>query len=164
MEELIESQRATCSLILAVALFLICIHVIFMVTNVLLSSLSFFLVWNEIFRIQRPSGTPMARGVVTKAFEKGSMAAAAAAGSGESTCPICLSEYQVGDVVSHGKSCLHTFHNDCLCRWLQRDMTCPCCRTEVMERFDECNESASFLAGDSIGVLDYFKLSMKFLS
>mmetsp|Transcript_10885 Transcript_10885/g.25227 ORF Transcript_10885/g.25227 Transcript_10885/m.25227 type:complete len:123 (+) Transcript_10885:137-505(+) len=94
MEELIESQRATCSLILAVALFLICIHVIFMVTNVLLSSLSFFLVWNEIFRIQRPSGTPMARGVVTKAFEKGSMAAAAAAGSGESTCPICLSEYR----------------------------------------------------------------------
>ena len=52
----------------------------------------------------------------------------------EDVCPICLDNFEVGDIVmwsrhNHG-SCSHVFHEDCLLQWLleQRENECPTCR------------------------------------
>ncbi|KDP35198.1 hypothetical protein JCGZ_09357 [Jatropha curcas] len=50
----------------------------------------------------------------------------------EVECAVCLSEFLVGESVRKLK-CKHTFHRDCLDKWLQQYLaTCPLCRTKVL--------------------------------
>ncbi|XP_011005646.1 PREDICTED: probable E3 ubiquitin-protein ligase XERICO [Populus euphratica] len=47
-------------------------------------------------------------------------------------CAVCLSEFTEGERVRKLK-CDHTFHQECLDKWLQQSMaTCPLCRTTVL--------------------------------
>ncbi|WCJ31818.1 RING/U-box superfamily protein [Euphorbia peplus] len=47
-------------------------------------------------------------------------------------CSVCLSEFQEEESVRKLK-CKHTFHKDCLDKWLQEcRATCPLCRTKVL--------------------------------
>ncbi|KAH7520662.1 hypothetical protein FEM48_Zijuj08G0169600 [Ziziphus jujuba var. spinosa] len=47
-------------------------------------------------------------------------------------CSVCLSEFEEGDKIRK-LQCKHTFHRDCLDRWLQQYWaTCPLCRTKVL--------------------------------
>ncbi|KAJ9177652.1 hypothetical protein P3X46_012847 [Hevea brasiliensis] len=47
-------------------------------------------------------------------------------------CAVCLSEFLEGESVRKLK-CKHTFHKDCLDKWLQQYLaTCPLCRTKVL--------------------------------
>ncbi|KAG8640936.1 E3 ubiquitin-protein ligase RHA2B [Manihot esculenta] len=47
-------------------------------------------------------------------------------------CAVCLSEFLEGERVRKLK-CKHTFHRDCLDKWLQQYLaTCPLCRTKVL--------------------------------
>ncbi|CAB4283435.1 unnamed protein product [Prunus armeniaca] len=47
-------------------------------------------------------------------------------------CSVCLSEFEEGDKIRQLK-CKHTFHQNCLDRWLQQYWaTCPLCRTKVL--------------------------------
>ncbi|KAI9117025.1 hypothetical protein K1719_012024 [Acacia pycnantha] len=47
-------------------------------------------------------------------------------------CRVCLSEFQEGEKVRNLK-CKHTFHRDCLDKWLQQYWaTCPLCRNQVL--------------------------------
>ncbi|XWS44868.1 hypothetical protein CRYUN_Cryun15aG0086400 [Craigia yunnanensis] len=47
-------------------------------------------------------------------------------------CAVCLSDLEEGEKVRKLK-CKHTFHKDCLDRWLQQYWaTCPLCRTKVL--------------------------------
>ncbi|XP_039041201.1 RING-H2 finger protein ATL7-like [Hibiscus syriacus] len=50
-----------------------------------------------------------------------------------SECAVCLIELQEGEKVRRLK-CRHSFHKDCLDRWLQQQYwaTCPLCRTRVL--------------------------------
>ncbi|GAV86085.1 zf-RING_2 domain-containing protein [Cephalotus follicularis] len=49
-----------------------------------------------------------------------------------SDCAVCLSEFEKGEKTRTLK-CKHTFHKDCLDRWLQQYWaTCPLCRTKVL--------------------------------
>ncbi|KAM2934237.1 hypothetical protein FF1_042082 [Malus domestica] len=45
-----------------------------------------------------------------------------------STCPICLSEYQPKETLKTIPKCQHCFHADCIDEWLQMNATCPICR------------------------------------
>lgn len=52
-------------------------------------------------------------------------------------CPICLCDFELNDAVVVSKStkancCQHVFHKGCLCQWLERQSTCPCCREELL--------------------------------
>ncbi|CAK7334493.1 unnamed protein product [Dovyalis caffra] len=47
-------------------------------------------------------------------------------------CAVCLSEFSEGERVRKLK-CKHTYHKDCLDRWLQQCLaTCPLCRAKVL--------------------------------
>jgi hypothetical protein len=46
------------------------------------------------------------------------------------TCGICLEDYRQGD---HKKclSCPHSFHKNCIDRWLKQVASCPICKRDV---------------------------------
>ena len=49
-------------------------------------------------------------------------------------CPICWSNFEIGEELKNGKKCNHLFHTGCLMNWLRIDasnMTCPYCRNIV---------------------------------
>ena len=48
----------------------------------------------------------------------------------ETRCPICLEDYYEGAVLRH-LLCRHSFHRDCLDRWLKHKATCPICQQGV---------------------------------
>eukprot|EP00594_Rhizosolenia_setigera_P011496 CAMPEP_0178956884 /NCGR_PEP_ID=MMETSP0789-20121207/10551_1 /TAXON_ID=3005 /ORGANISM="Rhizosolenia setigera, Strain CCMP 1694" /LENGTH=222 /DNA_ID=CAMNT_0020638961 /DNA_START=188 /DNA_END=856 /DNA_ORIENTATION=- len=73
---------------------------------------------------------------------------------GETTCEICLGNYEVGDLIgsSHNNDCIHHFHKDCIVNWLhissggkrnskrkQNNMTCPVCRRDFLSMDDATN-------------------------
>merc|ERR1712226_1301694 len=43
-------------------------------------------------------------------------------------CPICLDQFNEGDVVIVSKHCSHLFHKNCILAWLEKHDACPCCR------------------------------------
>ncbi|XP_013783097.1 E3 ubiquitin-protein ligase RNF181-like isoform X2 [Limulus polyphemus] len=45
-------------------------------------------------------------------------------------CPICLKEYEEGEVVKQ-LPCCHKFHFSCVLPWLGKTNTCPVCRHEL---------------------------------
>ncbi|KAK1381664.1 Zinc finger, RING/FYVE/PHD-type [Heracleum sosnowskyi] len=46
----------------------------------------------------------------------------------DSTCAICLSEYNPNDALRTIPECNHYFHSSCIDEWLKRNATCPVCR------------------------------------
>ena len=47
------------------------------------------------------------------------------------TCHLCVSPYQVGNLVQFLCPCDHAFHPDCIFQWLSTKNTCPVCRAPV---------------------------------
>merc|ERR1711998_702556 len=45
-------------------------------------------------------------------------------------CSICMEDFEVGSVV-RTLPCFHTFHKDCVDKWLKRQLTCPNCKHPV---------------------------------
>ena len=50
----------------------------------------------------------------------------------ETTCAICLDEFEDGDMLNVQGLCPHLFHKDCLIMWLERHDACPICRREMV--------------------------------
>lgn len=53
----------------------------------------------------------------------------------ETTCDICLVDYEVGDFVawSPNLECTHCFHKECVLDWLVRKNSCPSCRKDYLK-------------------------------
>lgn len=47
------------------------------------------------------------------------------------TCSICISDYQINDVIIVLPICLHNYHKECALTWLEDHGTCPICRDGV---------------------------------
>ena len=72
----------------------------------------------------------------------------------EDVCPICLDNFEVGDVVMfarHSRTCAHVFHEECLQQWLleQRENECPTCRAKFIEDAGTNSTSSSSGPTDS---------------
>lgn len=52
----------------------------------------------------------------------------------EAACPICLEPYKPGDEVcwSANEDCPHSFHLDCMMKWLMTHDDCPLCRADYL--------------------------------
>eukprot|EP00536_Pseudo-nitzschia_multiseries_P010185 jgi/Psemu1/25290/gm1.25290_g len=78
----------------------------------------------------------------------------------EDVCPICLDNFEVGDVVMwsrHGQgACSHAFHEDCLLQWLleQRENECPTCRACFIGDTTTTTSSTSTASVSSAAVND----------
>jgi len=57
----------------------------------------------------------------------------------DSGCAICLSDYEVGDLL-RWLPCQHHFHQECADQWLQKSNCCPLCRNCV-ETAEGCTDT-----------------------
>ncbi len=48
----------------------------------------------------------------------------------QNTCHICLDGFDYGDHVTELEPCEHTYHMECINKWLSQKRTCPICRHE----------------------------------
>ena len=46
-------------------------------------------------------------------------------------CSICLEEFIEEDICRRLVNCTHLFHNHCVSQWLQKQPSCPLCRTKI---------------------------------
>ena len=54
----------------------------------------------------------------------------------ENTCSICLVEYNINDQTHTLDACGHKFHTKCIVDWFRRASSCPCCRNNDVNNFD----------------------------
>lgn len=52
-------------------------------------------------------------------------------------CAVCLSALEDGEMARELPNCKHTFHVECIDRWLSSHSTCPICRTEAEPRVQQ---------------------------
>ena len=58
-------------------------------------------------------------------------------------CPICYCDYKNNDLITDLPNCGHTFHSECLFKWLETNETCPMCRSDKL--FEEsCSNKRKF--------------------
>jgi hypothetical protein len=50
--------------------------------------------------------------------------------SGESSCAVCLSEFEDDDPLRR-LPCNHSFHKACIDKWLKRNKVCPLCLQDI---------------------------------
>ncbi|KDP31622.1 hypothetical protein JCGZ_14847 [Jatropha curcas] len=50
----------------------------------------------------------------------------------ETQCLVCLGDYQAEDRLQQMPACGHTFHMECIDRWLANHSTCPICRLSLI--------------------------------
>lgn len=58
------------------------------------------------------------------------------AGDEAKECPICLEEFQAGDIVTVLPNCTHLFHPQCIYSWCVHSTKCPVCRAVMYEERD----------------------------
>ena len=47
----------------------------------------------------------------------------------DDNCPICYENLNIGKVTK--TTCEHIFHKECLDTWLNKNISCPCCRSVI---------------------------------
>ncbi|GKY99796.1 hypothetical protein MPSEU_000933400 [Mayamaea pseudoterrestris] len=53
----------------------------------------------------------------------------------ENSCPICMSSFLVGEIISCSadEQCSHIYHHECIKEWLLNHMECPFCRNTFLD-------------------------------
>jgi hypothetical protein len=49
----------------------------------------------------------------------------------ETTCAVCLADFDDGEAVRVLPECMHYFHAECIDTWLRGSTSCPMCRAET---------------------------------
>ena len=57
-------------------------------------------------------------------------------------CSICRCNMNEGDIVRKIRHCGHTFHINCIDRWLEDQKKCPICRHNLLESTPNLPEEA----------------------
>lgn len=56
-----------------------------------------------------------------------------AASHEDTQCAVCLGDYQPNEKLQQLPHCKHSFHVQCIDKWLANNTTCPICRTSLTE-------------------------------
>uniref|UniRef100_A0A7N0TNL1 RING-type domain-containing protein n=1 Tax=Kalanchoe fedtschenkoi TaxID=63787 RepID=A0A7N0TNL1_KALFE len=67
--------------------------------------------------------------------------AGTAARVGHSECAVCLAEFEAADWCSVLGKCGHVFHAQCAKQWLEKNPSCPVCRTSSLIFSDNVSRS-----------------------
>lgn len=51
----------------------------------------------------------------------------------DTQCAVCLGDYQINEKLQQLPVCGHTFHMECIDKWLANNTTCPLCRTSLLQ-------------------------------
>ncbi|TKY65383.1 RING-H2 finger protein ATL67 [Spatholobus suberectus] len=51
----------------------------------------------------------------------------------DTTCSICISDYEESEMLRMMPQCRHYFHRDCVDKWLKVNASCPVCRNSLVE-------------------------------
>lgn len=122
------------------------------VVNNAVDCYQFFLAWSLITRIHRVDLELIRSKTIEKKLRREAVKNALVTKTyhdvfypKESSCPVCLAEYNESDFVSsccdqnkrrspliEKCPCDHMFHEECLTLWLQQHSNCPCCRFEIL--------------------------------
>ncbi|KAK3255800.1 hypothetical protein CYMTET_35039 [Cymbomonas tetramitiformis] len=76
--------------------------------------------------------------------------AAAANGSSEDSCPICLNKFRDGDLL-RVLPCGHNHHQGCIDEWLRIRNCCSLCKTPAVKRAETYNQSPTSATPSSYG-------------
>jgi len=55
----------------------------------------------------------------------------------EEMCSICIEEFHEGEELKMMPECKHTFHHNCIKRWIQNHNNCPYCRCTILTEGDQ---------------------------
>lgn len=55
-------------------------------------------------------------------------------GEEDTKCVICYSEFEENEMV-RALLCSHKFHTECIDKWLEKNITCPVCKSDMLEEF-----------------------------
>lgn len=77
--------------------------------------------------VSRGASTQQIDQLPTKTYTEGSMP------EDQKSCGVCLSDYENGEQLRTLPGCFHSFHKDCIDKWLQINKVCPVCRHEITE-------------------------------
>ncbi|XVF24159.1 hypothetical protein REPUB_Repub13aG0103200 [Reevesia pubescens] len=58
----------------------------------------------------------------------------------ESECCICLGVFEDGETVKVLPSCRHSYHSECVDRWLSAESSCPLCRACLRVESDQLHQ------------------------
>lgn len=51
----------------------------------------------------------------------------------DTQCAVCLGDYEIDEKLQQLPVCGHTFHLECVDKWLANNTTCPLCRTSLLQ-------------------------------
>ena len=57
-------------------------------------------------------------------------------GESSKSCAICLRRFEAGQII-YRLPCKHILHKDCLDPWFLKQSTCPLCRLDLKQHFDQ---------------------------
>ncbi|KAJ3372423.1 hypothetical protein GGF31_001864 [Allomyces arbusculus] len=63
-------------------------------------------------------------------------------------CVVCQDKFTLGETVTK-LPCDHLFHKDCIVPWMERNVTCPTCRADVVKEWAENNPKSPQDGGSS---------------
>ncbi|CAI9089125.1 OLC1v1023634C1 [Oldenlandia corymbosa var. corymbosa] len=86
-------------------------------------------------------------------IKKGDSDAKAVETGAKTECSVCLSSFETGEIARKLPNCGHTFHVECIDKWLTSHSTCPICRTEAEPRLGLSAMRPEPREGVNIGVL-----------
>lgn len=93
--------------------------------------------YQQVLAAEGEEGSRKEPGRCQEGATKGLLLAGEVQGMRWKDCPVCLCEYEAGDIITWLPGCTHAFHGPCIEAWLGSQTTCPLCRVSVKPELED---------------------------